>query len=234
MADELSAAVDAIGASDARAVLLRAEGDDFSFGGDIVAWPGQDPRALRSTFEHYMTTFNKFEQLPLPVIAAVHGLCAGGGLELALRADVIFAAESARFAHPEQTLGIVTLLGGVYRVAQRAGSARAAQWAMTSEQVPAAEMAQAGVINRVVADGELLQQATTFTQKVAAGPTRAHAAHKALLRTWAVGGVTSADQVMFDVAMPLFGTSDVVGALDSAVRAFNAGLPRPAYDFQGK
>ena len=70
-----------------------------------------------------MSVFNQFERLPLPVIAAVEGLCFGGGLELALRADVIFASASAAFGHPEQTLGIVTLLGGIYRVAERVGRA---------------------------------------------------------------------------------------------------------------
>jgi enoyl-CoA hydratase/carnithine racemase len=69
-----------------------------------------------------MSVFNRFERMPLPVVAAVQGLCFGGGLELALRADVIFAASGATFGHPEQTLGIVTLLGGIYRVAERAGA----------------------------------------------------------------------------------------------------------------
>ncbi|MDQ7809019.1 enoyl-CoA hydratase/isomerase family protein [Amycolatopsis sp. A133] len=234
MVDQLSAAVDAIAASDARAVLLRAEGPDFSFGGDIVPWPDWNRRQLRSAFEHYLFTFNRFEQLPLPVIAAVHGLCAGGGLELAVRADVIFAAESARFAHPEQTLGIVTLLGGVYRVAERVGRARAAEWALTSEQIPARVLAEAGLVNHVVPDGELRSEAEAFARKVAGGPTRAHAAHKALLRTWAVGGVAAADDVMFDVALPLFDTGDVEGALKSAVDAFHAGKPRPVYGFQGR
>ena len=136
MADELAEAVDVVGRSDARAVLLRADGSDFSFGGDIVTWPDLDARELRTLFERYTSVFNRFEQLPLPVIAAVHGLCFGGGFELALRADVILAAESARFGHPEQSIAIVTLLGGIYRVAERAGRSRASEWALTSEQVP--------------------------------------------------------------------------------------------------
>ncbi|MFK0107129.1 enoyl-CoA hydratase/isomerase family protein [Streptomyces sp. NPDC091217] len=234
MADELDEAVDAIGHSGARAVLVRAEGPDFSFGGDIADWPDTDVHTLRTVFERYMQVFNRLERLPLPVIAAVQGLCFGGGLELALRADVIFAAESARFGHPEQTLGIVTLLGGIYRVAERAGRARAAEWALTSEQVPAIVMADAGVVNRAIADDALLAEATAFARRVAKGPTRAHAAHKALLRAWAVGGVAAADEAMFDIAMPLFETDDVKAGLDSAVKAAKAGLARPAVDFQGR
>jgi enoyl-CoA hydratase/carnithine racemase len=234
MIDELAAAVSAIERGGARAVLLRAEGENFSFGGDIMTWPGADVRELRSRFEHYMSVFNRFERLPMPVIAAVQGLCFGGGLELALRADMIFAGESSTFGHPEQTLGIVTVLGGVYRVAERAGRSRAAEWAMSSERVPASTMERFGVVNRVVPDAELLQQARAFAQKVAGGPTRAYAAHKALLRSWALGGTAAADDAMFDIAMPLFETEDVQRGLKSAVDALKAGRPRPVLDFKGR
>ncbi len=233
MVDELDAAITAIGRSQARAVLLRSEGENFSFGGDIMAWPGASVTELRARFELYMSVFNRFERIPMPVIAAVQGLCFGGGFELALRADLIFAGESASFGHPEQSLGIVTVLGGAYRVAERAGRARAAEWAMTSERVPAATMERFGVVNRVVADADLLTQARAFAQKVSQGPTRAYAAHKALLRAWAVGGVAAADDAMFDIAMPLFDTDDVQRGLKSAVDALKAGKPRPVMDFKG-
>ena len=164
----------------------------------------------------------------------MQGRCLGGGFELALRADVIVAAESARFGHPEQTLGLVTLLGGIYRVAERAGRARAIDWALTSEQVPASVMAAAGVVTRVVADDSVHAAATALAERIARGPTRAHAAHKALLRIWAVGGVAAADEAMFDIAMPLFETDDVNTGLASAVRALEAGQPRPVLEFQGR
>jgi enoyl-CoA hydratase/carnithine racemase len=233
MVDELASAVTAIERSDARVVVVRSEGNDFSFGGDILTWPESSVHELRARFEHYMSVFNRFERLPLPVIAAVKGLCFGGGIELALRADMIFAAESATFGHPEQTLGIVTVLGGVYRVAERAGRSRASEWAMTSEKVSAATMAHFGVVNRVVADASLLDETLAFAQKVGRGPTRAYAAHKALLRAWAVGGVSTADEAMFDIAMPLFETDDARRGIHSAVDALKAGRPRPALDFNG-
>jgi enoyl-CoA hydratase/carnithine racemase len=128
---------------------LRADGDNFSFGGDIAPWPDMTQRELRTLFERWMTACNRFERLSIPTVAAIQGLCAGGGLELALRADVVFAGQTARFGHPEQSIGIVTLLGGIYRVAERAGRSRAIEWALTSEQVPAATMERHGVINRV-------------------------------------------------------------------------------------
>lgn len=234
MVDELAKAVDAIEGSDARAVVLRSEGENFSFGGDIMPWPDANIRQLRARFEHYMAVFNRFERMSLPVVAAVQGLCFGGGLELALRADVIFAASSATFGHPEQTLGIVTLLGGTYRVAERAGRSRAAEWAMTSEKVPATTMERFGIVNRVIDDASLITEANAFAAKIARGPTRAYAAHKALLRAWAVGGVSAADEAMFDIAMPLFETQDVSEGLASAVNALKAGRPRPVLDFKGR
>ena len=233
MGQELLEAVNAIEAGAARAVLVRANGDNFSFGGDIVDWPDTPTRELRQQFEEYMFAFNRLEQLPLPVIAAVNGLCFGGGFEMVLRADVIFAGESAAFGHPEQTLGIVTVLGGIYRAAARVGRARAFEWALTSERVPASALAEAGLVNRVVADEDVVSTALEFARKVAAGPTRAHAAHKALLRLWEIGGAAGADAAMFDVAMPLFESKDARKGIPSAVRAYQAGTPRPAVDFSG-
>jgi enoyl-CoA hydratase/carnithine racemase len=234
MIDELDEAIEAIEASDARAVLLRAAGENFSFGGDILPWPEANARQLRARFERYMAVFNRFERMPLPVVAAVQGLCFGGGLELALRADVLFAGSGATFGHPEQTLGIVTLLGGIYRVAERAGRSRAIEWALTSEKVPATTLERFGIVNRVIDDAALIDEATAFARKISTGPTRAHAAHKALLRAWAVGGVAAADEAMFDMAMPLFETEDVTRGLASAVDALKAGKPRPAMDFRGR
>ncbi len=234
MVDELAAAIGAIERSTARAVLVRGAGENFSFGGDIMTWPEASPRELRARFEYFLSVFNRFERIPLPVVAAVQGLCFGGGLELAVRADVIIAGASASFGHPEQSLGIVTLLGGVYRVAERAGRSRASEWAMTSEKVPAETMERFGVVNRVVADAQVVSEARAFAERIASGPTRAYAAHKALLRTWAVGGVAAADQAMFDIAMPLFETEDVRRGLDSAVTALKAGKPRPVLDFKGR
>lgn len=234
LCDDLERVIVEIGSSDARAVMLRSEGPDFCCGADVRPWPTWDRRELRTILERVMNTFNRFERLPIPTIAAVQGLCYGGGLELAIRADVIIAAHSARFGHSEQTIGIVTILGGIYRVAERAGRARAMEWALTSEQVSAAEMERFGVVNRVVEEDTLIQEATAFGHQIAQGPTKAHAAHKALLRTWAVGGVAAADEAMFDIAIPLWETEDVQTALPGAAQALRNSEPRPSFTFTGR
>jgi enoyl-CoA hydratase/carnithine racemase len=231
--DGLEEAIYAIGASQARAVLLRAEGANFSLGGDIEPWPDWDQRQRRSAFERFMAVFNRFERLPIPTVAAVQGLCLGGGLELAVRADLIIAGHTAHFGHPEQSIGIVTILGGVYRIAERVGRAKAMEWALTAERVPAQEMARLGVVNRVVADEDLQAEAVAFARALAQGPTKAHAAHKALLRIWATGGITAADEAMFDLALPLWDTDDTRMAIPTAVEALREGRPRPALPFTG-
>lgn len=233
MLEDLAAVMEQVERSDIRAVLLRADGDDFSYGGDIEPWPAMSQRERRSLFESYLATCNRFERLPVPTVSAVQGLCFGGGLELALRADVVIAGESARFGHPEQSIAIVTLLGGIHRVAERAGRSKAIEWAFTSEQVPSAEMERHGVVNRVVPDLRLDEEALAFTRRLAAGPTRAHAAHKAILRAWVNGGTAAADELLMDLAMNLFESEDAKSAIPAAVQALRSAQPRPRFDFKG-
>jgi hypothetical protein len=95
-------------------------------------------------------------------------------------------------------------------------------------------MAAAGVVNRIVPDKALVDDATAFAQKIAKGPTRAYAAHKTLLRVWAAGGLAAADQAVVDIAMPLFETEDVKAGLTAAVDAIKAGQHRPVLDFDGR
>ncbi len=90
------------------------------------------------------------------------------------------------------------------------------------------------MVDRVVDDDALDEEAAAFAAQVAAGPTLAHAAHKALLRTWAVGGVAAADEVIFDVALPLFDSADTRMAIPAAVDALHAGRPRPTMPFEGR
>lgn len=234
MSTEFGQALHSVSADQPRAVLIRADGPDFSFGGDIGTWPELDPTELRGMFEHHLQVFNAFEALAVPTIVSVQGLCFGGGLELAARADMIIAGESARFGHPEQTLGIITLLGGAYRVAAKAGRAKAMEWALTSEQVPAREMERHGVVSRVVPDDRLQEESLLFARRVARGPTRAHVAHKALLKLWEAEGTAAADRQVLDMTMDVFASADVQMAIHEAVTALKAGRKRPEFDFQGR
>lgn len=234
MLGELEAAVDTIANNGVRALLIRADGPDFSYGGDITPWAGMKTASLRALFQRYMAVCNRIESLPIPTVAAVRGTCFGGGFELVLRCDIIVAANSARFAHPEQSLGITTLLGGVYRVAERAGRSFAAELAFTSDPVDAETLHRRGVVNHLVAEDTLEREAATLIRRLANGPTRAHAAHKAMLRLWSLGGVQAADEAIFDIQMPLFDTEDAKRGLHSALDALSRGVKRQVLDFEGR
>ena len=144
-------------------------------------------------------------------------------------------ARAARFGHPEQSIAIVTLLGGVYRIAERAGRSRAMRWALTSEQVAGrGDGAASGWSTAWSTTTPWTTQAAALAAQVAAGPTLAHAAHKALLRTWAVGGTAAADEAIFDVALPLFDSADTRMAIPTAIEAAHAGRPRPPMPFEGR
>ena len=179
MADELAEALDAIGRSDARAVLLRADGTDFSFGGDIVTWPDLDARELRTLFERYMSVFNRFERLPLPVIAAVHGLCFGGGFELALACDLIVADKMTRFCFPELRLGLIPGFGGIPRLKRDIGNGVVRDLLLTGRSINATKALAIGLASQVAAEGEALSlarhtaaQITKFDRATAAAAKR--------------------------------------------------------------
>lgn len=231
----VAAAVEQVkGDESVRVVVLRAEGENFSYGGEIAGWAMTEPDQMAQLFAVGLQVSNALEELSVPVIAAVQGCCFGGGFEIALRADVIIAAESAQFCHTEAAIGMFTLLGGVQRVAERAGRGRAARWALTSERVAAADALAAGVVTEVVPDDELEAAAAQWASRLAHGATRAHVTHKALLRAWSSGGVEAADELIPELAAELLRTADAKYGVAEAVNADALGVPRPDLEFTGR
>jgi enoyl-CoA hydratase/carnithine racemase len=162
------------------------------------------------------------EELPLPTISAVQGVCLAAGLELALACDLIWAAASARFAQVEALIGTTTLLGGVERLAERAGPARAREIIYTADQYDAAT--GWNIVNRVVPDEAFESQTRAFVERLASGPTLAYAVGKRIVRTYLDGGVRAADRVVDEIAPGLFDSEDmragVAGVLEHGVRNF--------------
>ena len=103
--------------------------------------------------------FSKVAEISKPTIAAVNGFALGGGLELSLCCDWRIAAESASFAAPEVTLGIIPSGGGTQRLPRLIGSGRAKELIFTGRRINAAEAERIGLVNRVVADDELMEEA---------------------------------------------------------------------------
>lgn len=227
MREEILDAFARVAASDARALLVRAQGADFCLGGDIRDWPGIAAADLRPRVEVFAKAIDLLETLPIPTIAVVQGGCMGGGFELALGCDLIVAGASARFMFPEAMLGIMTLQGGVYQLAERIGRNKAIELVFLSEPVGAARMAEWNVVNRVVDDAVLDEEAKRLAQRLASGPSQAYAATKSLLRIWQQRGRSAARDALYQVSMPLFDTPDVQLALGNAVEAVDRGVPIP-------
>jgi len=115
--------------------------------------------------------FRRFEKLRIPIIAAVNGFALGGGLELALACDFIYASENARFGLPEVSLGIMPGFGGTQRLARLVGLNRAREMIFSAQMVTASEAYQMGLVNKVVAPEKLLEEVNKVASKICAqGP----------------------------------------------------------------
>jgi enoyl-CoA hydratase/carnithine racemase len=227
MREELLSAFERIASSTARVLIIRGVGDDFCAGGDVREWPGLPSEGLRPRVEVFADALDLLERLQIPTIAAVQGSCRGGGFELALACDLIIAAQSARFSFPEARLGILTLQGGVVRLAERIGRSKAIEMAFLCEPLAADRMAAWNVVNQVVADTDLDREAYALAFRLAAGPPRAYAATKVLLDAWSRENWKGGRAVLYDISMPLFDAPDVQTALRNAAAAIDAGKPSP-------
>lgn len=148
---------------------------------------GADISGFQSTFESGATerqasglseAILRLENLAKPTIAAVSGFALGGGLELAMGADLRYLAESARVGQPEILLGLIPGAGGTQRLARIVGPQRCMQMCLTGRQVDAAEAKTIGLADEVVPDAELLDRATADAARFAQGPTVAYGAVK--------------------------------------------------------
>jgi enoyl-CoA hydratase/carnithine racemase len=212
-----------------RALLVRAEGDVFSAGVDVHVFDGLDADGADALTERLLGLTHALEDLPLPTLAVVHGLCLTAGLELSLACDLMWASDDARFGLVEKVVGITPLMGGTQRMAERAGTARAREFVMTGRLYPADELHAWGVVNRVVERDELLAKARRFATDLAAGPTIAHAATKRIVRAQADHGTRGADARTAELTSHLFETEDS----RNAVRSFLAEGPGKA-TFSGR
>jgi len=123
------------------------------------------------------------EDVSFPIVAAVNGFALGGGCELALCADYIFAAEHAKFGQPETNLGLLPGFGGTQRLSRRIGLGRARELVYSGEPISAAEALRIGLVNRVLPAAELLAQAEQHAQRLAGqAPLAVASAKRALNR----------------------------------------------------
>src|SRR6201987_3309348 len=205
IAAEIAAARDA----GSRAIILRSGLRHFSAGADVAQFSARIEQGGRSRSAIGGVEFLRLlELLPIPIVASVHGVCLGGGLELALACDYIVAAASAKLCSVEAALGLHPLLGGIQRQVQRIGMARAKEMSMLGRRYDAATLERWGLINHVVPDEALEKATLTIAEELANGPTVAHAATKKVAYIAANEGVRAADEQMGKLQEPIWASED--------------------------
>ncbi len=141
-------------ASGIQALVLTGAGKAFIAGADVKEMSGMSREEASGFSAQGNRLIIEIERLPVPVIAAVNGYALGGGFEVALAADFIYASPGARMGLPEVTLGIIPGFGGVRRLGRRIGAARAKELVYTGRQITAQEALELGIVNRLVAPPE--------------------------------------------------------------------------------
>ncbi|WP_214318252.1 enoyl-CoA hydratase-related protein [Nonomuraea sediminis] len=187
--DALLTALDRVDADDSvRAVILTGAGSRaFSAGADIPSLAGSiaggPERALREIVRRGHGLTRRVEEFPKPVIVAVNGLAYGGGCELVEAAPLAIAADHARFAKPEITLGFPPPFGGSQRLPRHAGRKRALELILTGDPIPAARAAELGLVNAVVPAADLLTAARDLAARIVRhAPTAVAACLRAVTR----------------------------------------------------
>ena len=167
-----------------RCVLLTGAGATFCVGGDLKAFAAEPdlPTHLLEVTDPFHAAVSRLARMDAPVVAAVQGSAAGGGLSLALAADVVLAAASSRFVVAYTAIGLTPDGSGSWMLPRLVGLRRALELTLTNRPVPAEEAAALGLVTRVVADADLPAEAEAVARALAAGPTGALGAAKRLLR----------------------------------------------------
>ncbi len=169
--------------SSVRVLIVTGAGDRaFVAGADIAAMSKMSAADGLDFSRLGHRVMESFEDLPIPVIAAVNGFALGGGLELALACDLIIASEKARFGQPEINLGLIPGFGGTQRLPHRIGHNKARELIMMGDMFDARTALELGLANQVVAPADLIESARKLAQKLAGKSAFALRQAKAALR----------------------------------------------------
>jgi 2-(1,2-epoxy-1,2-dihydrophenyl)acetyl-CoA isomerase len=167
-----------------RAVVLTGSGKMFCAGGDLKVFASQGKditRYARDTAETFHAVISRFNWMDAPVIGAINGTAAGGGLSLALTTDIAVAAESARFTMAYTRAGLTPDGGASYFLARIVGIRRAKEMVLLNPTLSAREALEWGLVNRVVADDKVVSTAFEIAHQLAKGPTRSFGESKRLI-----------------------------------------------------
>jgi len=173
-----------------RCVVISGSGKAFCAGQDLAeAIDPEGPQLTRIVEEHYNPIILKIRQMGKPVIAAVNGVAAGAGANIALACDVVMAASSATFIQAFSKIGLIPDSGGTFMLPRLVGFARATALMMLGEKVSATEAQQMGMIYRAVDDSEFINEVEDLAKKLASYPTYALGLTKRALNNSLVQGL---------------------------------------------
>ena len=165
--------LNALGSDDvrgSRCVVITGAGKAFSAGADINEFAEADAASIAAYYADTGDVYERIAALRMPTIAAIHGWCLGGGLELALATDFRIADETAAFGLPEVELGILPSSGGAYRLVRLLGPGTAKELMLLRRRFDAAEALTLGVATDVVPEGKALERALERAAELAALP----------------------------------------------------------------
>jgi enoyl-CoA hydratase len=207
---EMLDAIEAIEAAPSvRAAILTGAGDRaFAAGADIAAMLDMTVAQAKRFSELGHRVGTAIEQSRIPFLAAVNGFALGGGCELAMVCDFIFASDRAKLGQPEVNLGILPGFGGTQRLARRVGAARARQICMTGEIVGAEEALRIGWVDAVVAHDQLAAHTERVARTIAGKAPLAVAAIKRTILRGQDVALPTANELETATFASLFGTRD--------------------------
>ena len=172
MRDELREAVrQLVFDDDLRVLVVTGEGRAFSAGEDVRGMQGLTDigtRGFRRVARDIHNVFDEIEAIEVPVIAAINGVAAGGGLELALSCDFRFAAETAKLGFPENNVGLIPGSGGCSRLVKLVGISRAKRLVMSGQMIPAGKALEMGLVDEVHPPELLLSKTQELANQLAA------------------------------------------------------------------
>ncbi len=205
----LASLTSATGAEAVACAILTGAGDRaFAAGADIASMLPMSTEQGRAFSELGHRVCSRMERAPFPVIGAVNGFALGGGCEIALACDFIYASDKAKLGQPEVNLGIIPGFGGTQRLARRVGIGRARELCYTGDIIAADEALRIGLVNVVVPHGELLGKARETAAKIAGKGRIAIAQCKRVLYTGADVSLEVANALETQSFAMLFGTED--------------------------
>ena len=165
-----------------RCLIVTGAGKAFVAGADISAMREMSPEQAREFSQTGHRTFDMIEALAFPAIAAVNGFALGGGCELALACDFVYASEKAKLGQPEVKLGVIPGFGGTQRLVRRVGAARARELIYTGGMIGAEEALRVGLVNAVFPPEALMAEARKTAASIASmGPLAVAAAKRVIL-----------------------------------------------------